>query len=241
MGIFDFFKKNKESDTKNSVRSNAEPLPKVSLTQNVIDSIVQEPKKESYYKLEELKPIRMGNNFMIYPYDARWYFEAPDAETLPTIVNSDEIKRYLPGLKIETKELCRKTLENLVMRTESGMGFTYVIRERNFPIGFLIVDSPKYNEAIMHLRIWTINFFVVKIAEHKGIMHNALLRLLNHMKSIGIHNVYAIVDSTNTPCLKMMAKGPFIEIGNTNFQDENTKNKFRAFMIDLTTIRFEIR
>ena len=39
----------------------------------------------------------------------------------------------------------------------------------------------------------------------------------------------------------MMAKGPFIEIGNTNFQDENTKNKFRAFMIDLTTIRFEIR
>lgn len=199
--------------------------------------------QSSYYKTDDIKHMSMGGGLMVAPYDAMWYFECMDDDTkfIPLIANSEAIHRYLPGLKFNEQDSTKKTLEGFLLRTEKGLGFTYFIRMNNVPIGMINVDSPLYNSIpnILNLNIWTLDFFIAEPFEHKGIMHGALLRVLNQLKGMGIHNVYCVIDASNISCLNLLSNDLFEEVDNSAFKDRNnSQNKPRVFVIDLPTIKF---
>lgn len=252
MGLFDFFKKKKATNTSvvsdNRVKAEVKTETPRSVNtfkeeiSNSVSGITQEPIRQSYYRLEDIKSMRMGEPLMIAPYDARWLFQAPDSQVLPLFANSEKIRRFLPGLGFETEESCRKQLEAICIKTEGGLGFTYFVRLQNFPIGMITVNSPIYNEKTMNLRIWSIDFFITEQYEHKGLMFNALARVLNQLKGMGIQRVHALVDVENTSCIRLL-KGLFKEeIDNTHFASRNPGDaKPRVFVIDLSTINFQRR
>lgn len=207
-------------------------------------NIIVESQRSSYYKTDEIKSISMGENLMIAPYDAMWYFEYlyNDSKFLPLIANSNAIHKYLPGLNFSNQEMTKKTLIGFMLRTEKGLGFTYFIRMNNVPIGMITVNSPLYNSNpnVLNLNIWTLDFFIAEPFEHKGIMHGALLRVLNQLNGMGINNVYCVVDASNASCLNFLTnRGLFDEADNAAFKDRNdSQNKPRVFVVDLSTIRF---
>lgn len=207
-------------------------------------NIIIESQRSSYYKTDDIKSISMGAGLMVAPYDAMWYFKCMDADAkfLPLLAKSEVIHRYLPGLKFNDQDSTKKTLAGFLLRTEKGLGFTYFIRMNNVPIGMITVDSPLYNNNpnVLNLNIWTLDFFIAEPFEHKGIMHGALLRVLNQLKGMGIHNVYCVIDASNTSCLNfLISNGLFEEADNFAFKDRNdSQNKPRVFVVDLLTIRF---
>ena len=81
------------------------------------------------YKLEDLKPIRLGENLNLIPYDAGWVFDGNDVQLFNLIANTPQIRKYLPGLDFSTEDSTRKSLVELCMKTEAFSGFTYAIRQ----------------------------------------------------------------------------------------------------------------
>ena len=240
MALFDFFKKKKntvqqqESYSKVGQKSSYE-LSATEHTDAQNSTITQEPKRESYYNLEDIKTMKM-EDYMICPYDAGWFFQAPDAEVIPTLANSTEIRKYLPGLKLDTAKSCKNTLKECLMKTEAGLGITYVIRHQNFPIGMIILSSPLYNEKAINLRIWTIDFFIIKMFEHHGIMYNSLKKVLYQVKNMNAKYVYATIDQTNKACINLLGNGFFTEIDNSHFYNkEAIGEKPLVYRINLCT------
>ncbi len=211
-----------------------EEIRKIAIVYKIKIVVKEEPVETSYYNLEDIKVMKMGD-FMICPYDAGWYFQVPDAKILTKFANTDKIRRFLPGLDFSTEKKSKKTLESLFLRAELDMGFTHVIRYNNFPIGMISINSPSYNKMFMHLHVWSIDLFIVDMFEHKGIMYNALLKVLNQLKGMGAQYIYAFVDATNTSSLKLLGNGLFQEVDNCLGVNP------RIFMIDLKKTRFERR
>ena len=207
----------------------------------MIKPIIDEPENPPYYKTEDIRLMKVGDNFAIAPYDAGWYFEAPDEKILPIIANTDRIKKYLPGLNFSDEASTKKTLGSLILSTEAGWGFSYILRFQNLPIGAIIVHSPLYNnndlgQNIRH-NIWTIDFFISEIYEGKGIMFQSLCRVLNQLKGMGIPRVYALVDDSNERCLRFV-KNIFDEVETINITNKNTNQKPRVFVAEISRINF---
>lgn len=183
--------------------------------------IIQEQQKSSYFKLEDIKVMKLNDELMICPYDAMWYFEAPDAKILPQMAESADIKKYLPGLELSTEEECKKTLQGFMMAPEQGIGFTHVIRYQNFPIGMIIVNSPKYNEKVLNLRIWTCDFFITSMFARQGIMTMCLNKVMRQLMGMQVNFLYAVVEPSNRPCIGLLHKCAFTEIDNSHFHNKN--------------------
>lgn len=203
------------------------------------NSIVQDSRK-SFYALEDIKPMSIGESWQVAPYDAFWYFQVPDAAILPSLTNTTKIKKFLPGLGFDDEKSAKKKLEGLMLKVEAQMGVTYVIRNQNIPMGMIFVNSPLYNKQTINLSVWTVDFFISEMVEHKGVMFQSLIRVLNAMKvSMEAKNVYALVDENNADCIKLLGNGLFTKVDNTGFADNATGSKKPlVYMIDLTKIRF---
>lgn len=252
MGLFDFLKNKREvkgqeyhnNFIQQSINDNDMPSEGAHpfIYRNATTSnIEQEPPRDSYYKLADIKVMQMGS-LMLCPYDAKWYFQAPDASLLPLIANTEKIKKHLPGLNFNTEESCKKQLEKYMLQTEKGYGFTYVIRAQNCPIGMLFIESPKYNDVVLKLRIWTISFFIIDAYEHNGIMYKSIIRIMNLLNNIGVHNIYAIVDPTNVASIRLLDKCMFTETDNSYFWNKYPNgDKPLVFKVNLPSISFQTR
>ena len=206
------------------------------------NGIIEEAFKDSYYNLEDIKTMSMGSNLMVCPYDAMWYFKVlkADATLFHLFANTDKIQRKFTNLDFKSEESSQTLLCKLMLKSEIGDGFAYVIRLQNLPIGMLWLDSPKYNEWAYNLRIWTINFFIFQEYEHKGIMYNALIRVLRQLKNMGVPRIYALVEPENSSCINLLNKGLFYEVENLYFSNKNPNEaKPIVFMIDLTRLTFK--
>ena len=192
------------------------------------------------FDCSDLVEISCGGSFVLCPYDYGWFIETPDAKFFNMFANTDKIKKYLPGLDFSTEEKANKTLQSFVIRTEAQMGFTYIIRQNKIPIGLINVDTPLYNKDFLGNEIWTIDFFIIPEFEHKQIMFNTLLRLLDLLKTrIEIGKLYALVDPRNSECLNLISNGLFVEINNSGFKNRLSKGIVpRVFEIDLTKVNF---
>ena len=228
--------------SKGQVESNAQQQPKQAKTNEAIPNIHQDNRK-TFYKLEDIRHRSMGSDLMLSPYDAEAFFTYPDAEVLPLLANTYKIKRFLPGLGFTDESTTKKRLEGFMYKVEKQLGVTYVIRGSNVPIGMVIVNSPLYNSKAINLAIWTIDFYISEAFEHKGIMYQSILRVLNEMKTVmGAKVVYALVDRENTDCKKLLGNGLFEQIDNAGFKNADaSKVAPLVYMIDLSKINFQRR
>ena len=199
--------------------------------------------RKTFYKLEDIRHRSMGSDLMLSPYDAEAFFTYPDAAVLPLLANTDKINRFLPGLGFTDESTTKKRLEGFMYKVEKQLGVTYVIRGSNVPIGMVIVNSPLYNSKAINLAIWTIDFYISEAFEHKGIMYQSILRVLNEMKTVmGATVVYALVDRENTDCKKLLGNGLFEQIDNAGFKNADlSKVDPLVYMIDLSKINFQRR
>lgn len=205
-----------------------------------VPSVFEEDNRTSFFKLDNICLRKMGD-FCVAPYDAFWWTEVPDADVLPLIANTPEIKRYLPGMNFSDTEQSKKSLQGYLLQPEAQIGVVYVIRQRNFPIGMIFVHTPKYNKQVLGLKIWSIDFFIASMFEHKGIMKHSLIRVMDQMKSaMGASKVYAFTEPDNKSCINLLKGFNFQEIENTGYikNRNNPKNKPLVFMIDLSKIKF---
>lgn len=246
MSILDFiFGNNKKEEEDRLERERQEMARKEREENTWIDtnhstSAIEEDSRSAFFKLDEIRLRKIGEDLCVAPYDAGWYFKALDADVLPLIANTPEIKRYLPGMDFSTKEKSQKALEGYMLQTEVQIGVTYVIRQSNFPIGMIFVHTPKYNTRTMGVKIWTIDFFITSILEHKGVMKASLLRVMEQMKSaMGVSKVYALTEPDNKSCIGLLRNLDFQEIDNQGFRNlDNPRTNPLVFMIDLSKIQF---
>lgn len=252
MGIFDFFSgKEKEKERQEQLRlqqeqkRHAEEHSKAENSSQQLEVMqngdIHEDKRAIFYKLENIKYIPLGGDFVLAPYDAQAYFSFPDASVLPIIANTEKIKRFLPGLGFDNEETTKKRLEGYMLKAENQLGLTYVIRSSNIPVGMIFINTPLYNEKTINLAIWTIDFYISEMLEHKGIMFNSLIRVLNEMKqTMEAKIVYAMIDYDNEDSKRLLGNGLFKQINNVGFKDsQNPQKAPLVYMIDLSTIRFE--
>lgn len=208
-----------------------------------MEKIIEEPLRHSYYDLSNVKVMKIDDHFSVAPYDARWLFQVQDDKILPIITNSERIRKFLPNINFKDAESAKNTLTNIVKRTELGYGITYFIRENNIPIGMVFVNSPLSNRVhdAMNLNVWSVDFFMWEMYEGRCIMFNSLLRIFNQLKDMGVKRVYALVDISNTQCMRLMKNGLFTEVDNSHFRSREVGgSKPKAFVIDLTISDFYV-
>ena len=242
MGLFDFFlKKHTKSNTNANSQDVVDSTHKMN-TNNSICAKIEECDSPLSFSLSNVKSIDMGG-LKLVPYDAYWYFSVPDATVLNLLANTDKLKEFMPGVDFSTEEKAKKALEGYMLRTEQGLGITYVIRNQNIPVGMIFVNTPKYNKIALNLNIWTVDFFAMKSIEHKKIMFNCLCQILSVMKSdFNVPKVYALVNKANIDCLKLIHHPQyplFEEIDNTSFKDKDHPGESpRVFVLNLATMNF---
>lgn len=207
-------------------------------------SIIEEPYKEAYYNLEDIRLMKIGENFSIAPYDFVWFSQVPDDKIFPIIANTERIRKFLPGLNFSDEKKSKETLKAFVLSPELGMGFTYILRLENIPIGLICVHSPIYNNndfgTNIHKNIWTVDFFISEMYEGNGIMFQSLCRVLNQLKGMGVPRIYALVDDTNTRCLQFI-QNLFDEIEDCNIKNQYTNQAAHIFVAELSLISFQRR
>lgn len=105
----------------------------------------------------------------------------------------------------------------------------------NIPIGMVFVNTPLYNKKAINKAIWTIDFFISEHFEHKGIVYNAVLRVLNEMKNaMGAKVVYALVDQDNHDCIRLIGNGLFDKIDIEGFNNKDGGLPPFVYKIDVT-------
>lgn len=147
MGLLDFiFRKGKQTERQErekpkhqiNIADNASTIDNLSsgkVTNRELqnDSIMQDF-RASFYAFEDIKVISIGESWQIAPYDAFWYFQAPDATILPSLTNTTKIKKFLPGLGFDDENSTKKRLEGFMLKVEAQMGVTYVIRKLSIQV-----------------------------------------------------------------------------------------------------------
>ncbi len=196
-----------------------------------------EDHRTTFYELENIKYRAMGKELMLAPYDGFSLENYPDADVLPALANTEKIQRFLPNLGFKDKESTQKRLAGYIIKTESQMGVTYVIRYNNIPMGMVFVNTPLYNKKSINLAIWTIDFYISEMLEHQGIIYNAILRVLHEMKiAMNAKVVYALVDQDNHDCIKVIGNGLFEKVNFRGFKNSDGGLPPLIFKKDLSKI-----
>ena len=245
MGLFDFLFGKKDENAQNVQSSQARSGASGSRYVVSEGHGIEQCFDPLTFPIREVRVKKMGQ-VDLAPYDAFWYENVPDAKLLAMLANTQKLKRYLPGMDFSTEEKAKKALEGYMMRTEMGLGVTYVIRSQNMPIGMIFVNTPNYNKKTMGLYIWTIDFFILESMEHQGIMFNCLAQVLAIMKlQFRVPKVYAIVDKSNLDCINLLhnSRNPlFSEEDNSGFDDRSHPGESpRVFGLDLRAMNFQHR
>ena len=128
-----------------------------------------------YYSIDDLDPIVCGRSGI--------YLEpiAPDFATRDNIINtvpilfktSINVQKYLPSLDFSSKESIEQFSRVTMLRTTTGLQFTYGIYMNGIIVGMIFVNTPTFNKTSMGLNEWSLDFFVFAPFEGQGIMRIA--------------------------------------------------------------------
>ncbi|MCM1139827.1 MAG: GNAT family N-acetyltransferase [Muribaculum sp.] len=230
LGIIDKFFPKKET------KSSPSPVPSSIGIPNIIGK---------HYSLDNLRQIPMGD-VRLQPIDFGLVFNDQALQVIQIFAEqSPRIKKYLPNLDLSSLDAMRKYFANLCKKTELGYEFGYALKMNragdNGVIGFVFVHTPSENEFAIGLTEWTIDFCLFEPLEGKGIMRNAILRVLNILKNeLDVSDVYAVVDENNSKCIKLLHLLPF-DCKKDMLVDHQTGNRANLFHSNLTTINFQRR
>ena len=179
----------------------------------------------------------LGQGLMLAPYDAQRYFELGETDAqLLSMLSDDAIKRYLPNMDFSTKESTLKFLSKLPLLTDTGLSIAYIITANNMPMGFIFIHTPVFNESI-GLNKWTLTFFMLPLMRGKGLMIASLGRILYLLKAkLGVSEVYAIADKTNTASHKILQA---VHFERTDIHDVD--NQGVTYVCNLDTLNFQYK
>ncbi len=196
----------------------------------------------NYFSFDDLDPVICGRSGI--------YLEpiAPDFATnenilkiLPALFStSPKVKKFLPTLNFSTKESIEQFSRVTMIRTMSGLAFSYGIYTKGIPVGMIFVNTPAFNKTAMGLNEWTLDFFIFDAFQGQGLMRTALPRMMMFLqKTIGVESFYLLIDEDNERCINLISHFPIDEIDNNNFNNlENQSCPPRVFECPLSTIRF---
>lgn len=196
-----------------------------------------------WFSLESVRTIGCGS-FMLVPYDAMWFNEVLDADSmmLHLLGNSKRISDFF-RIDFSSQDKVKQFLQGAMLSVEIGVSITYVIRAQNYPLGVIIVNTPTKSFKTFQFKEWTLDFFMLDGFENKGYMTSALPRILKVLKEqMHVDEVYFIVDPRNEPCLSLLEKFPIEEIihrpDGQYFYSKRDGVRARLLCCDLSTIVF---
>lgn len=243
MGLFDFLFGKKDKQKAAPVR-NTTNTTRTSETRRLAPSTRPQPKASTSssepksFSTNMLQGVDLGGPFKLVPLDMG-IFESKDFPMLGLLASTTpELAKWLPGFDLASPESAQKYLRACVLRTEMGLGFTYLIKFNSGVCGMIFVNTPTYNQTTIGFPYWSCDFFLFKPMQGQGLMPKILLGFLLFLKNVfKIHNMYSIVDSKNTACLNMFDKCLFFaKQPDMVFTDPSTGNKAIAFKCDLTSL-----
>lgn len=182
----------------------------------------------------------------LQPIDAGIIFNEEQQQVIQLFAEkSPRVKKYLPNLDLSSTEAIAKYFSIYCQKTEMGLEFGYAIKMNKYgdagTIGFIFIHTPGLNQVAINFPQWTIDFCLFEPLEGKAIMRTSILRVLDTLKnSMGIKNVFAIVDEDNTKCLRLMSNLPF-DLQPDNLTDPTNGKKAKLFMCPLHLINFQRR
>lgn len=232
MGLFDFlFGKKKSSSSQDKTPFQSSPSEKMS------NSSMNDYGK-STFDIKDLIGVDLGGGFSLVPLDMG-FLEDDKFPLFATLTHgTPNVAKWLPGFDISTPESFLSHLRANILRTELGLGFSYIIRFRGGAIGMFFVNTPSYNKTTIGFPHWTIDFFLVDIFQGRGLMPKMLLGFMFFLKDrIGISEIYSIVDSRNLQCLAMFDNCLFFKKKKDMvFTDPSTGNRAEAFYCNLQSL-----
>lgn len=240
MAFLDFLfgKKNKHNVTSKTGATNSIRVTESYRQTTTNNSPSIKPNEPRTFSQNMLQGIDLGGPFKLVPLDDN-FFNKKDLLMIDLLARTTpELAKWLPGFDLSTPESTHKYLRACILRTEMGLGFTYLIKFNAGVCGMIFVNTPTYNETTINFPYWSCDFFLFKPMQGKGLMPKILLGFLVFLKNVfKIQNMYCIVDSKNTACLNMFDKCMFFKNQpDMIFTDPSTDNKAIAFKSDLVSL-----
>lgn len=195
-----------------------------------------------YFSLDQINQVPMGQ-VRLQPIDARLAMDPSSQQVVQVMAKtSPDIKKYLPNLNLSSTDAIGTYFRQYYTKTEYGYEFGYSIKMGDDGyLGFIFIHTPAMNEKAINFPKWSIDFCLFEPFRGKGIMLQALSRVLFILKSeMNVREVYAYVDEDNSNCLRMLSRLPF-DLQPQTLTDPNTGHKAKLFCCPLHEINFQRR
>lgn len=192
-----------------------------------------------YFSLSQLNQIPMGQ-IHLQPIDAALVFDQQQHVVISGMFQlTPSIGKYLPNFDLSSSDKACDYFGEFMLATEFGYGFGYAIKMDNIIMGFIFVHTPEQNKKSIHFPEWSVDFCLFQPFQGKGIMTKSLSHILFFLKTkLGVSNVYAYVDESNTACLNMLPRLPF-DLQPEVLTDPITGHRAKLFCCPISQIKFQ--
>lgn len=189
--------------------------------------------------VNKLQGVDLGGGFTLVPLDMGFLADEKFPMFATLAHGTPNIAKWLPGFDLSTPESSVQYLRACVLRTEMGLGFTYLIKIRGGIVGMIFINTPGYNETTIGFPHWSVDFFLIGMAQGQGLMPKILLGFFFYLKNVlNIPEIYSIVDSRNLQCVGMLDKSLFFQKNsNMEFTDPATGNRAIAYCCNLINLK----
>lgn len=241
MGFLDFLFGKKKQSTSNpyqNIQNGTKPK-----TQNSSAKSHNVPRTSTSevntFDVKKLQGVDLGGGFTLVPLDMGFLADDKFPIFATLAHGTPNIAKWLPGFNLSTPESAVQYIKACILRTEMGLGFTYLIKIRGGIVGMFFVNTPTYNETTIGFPHWSIDFFLIGMAQGQGFMPKMLLGFFFYLKDVlKIPEIYSIVDSRNLQCIGMLDKCLFFQKKNNMvFTDPSTGNKAIAYCCNLNNLK----
>ena len=196
-----------------------------------------------YFRLEQIVSMAIGKEVLLKPVDAGILVnEYNELDTIPIIAKEDsDLRKYLPGMDLSTKESTQSFFFKLVQLSEWGQQFGYTIRLGSIVVGLVFINTPDYNKNSIGFDGWTIDFATFPMFQRKHMMSGVLPHILAFLKNtLNVDTLYAVVNQENYKCINLLTKACFDDTGET-LRNPADKSTAKLLKCPLSLINFKRR
>ena len=192
-----------------------------------------------YYKLSDLNNKNIGSNFFLKPLDDLYI--ADDIITLPILLSTDRIRRFLPSFDFSKKgNSPEEFIHKEILKTRQGLGFSFAIRMNVGLIGMISLETPALNYNNTGFENWTISFCISELFEGKGIMTVALINVFYFLKyELAVDEVYAVTEIDNHRSINIMNKIGLTEMDNSDFKWDPSYSNSKPIIYKMNLLKFQ--
>lgn len=158
----------------------------------------------------DLRSFTINGNIHLEPFSAN-NFEV-DITSFSLLRSDEPTKLYMHDFAgRDSREKVTAYLINTIECTKIGIAFGYAIRLNRGLMGFVKLTSPSHNKVTNNFDGWLIDFIMLPVFRGKKILKNSVPIILNFVKSLGVKEVYAMVDCGNTKSKNLLSFWGFVD------------------------------